>query len=93
MSEQATCYNCGDKIDPANTGRRDTCPKCDADTRVCYNCKFYDEQAYNECHETSADRVVEKDKGNFCDYFSLGGGKSSGGGTDDARKKLDDLFK
>jgi hypothetical protein len=52
-----------------NIGRREECPHCRADVHVCKNCNFYDPKAYNECRETSADVVREKDRANFCDYF------------------------
>ena len=35
------------------------------------NCDFYDAGAYNQCREPQAERVLEKEKGNFCDYFRL----------------------
>lgn len=94
MNPQATCYKCSNALDIAHVGRRDTCPNCDADVRVCYNCKFYDTKAYNECGEPSADRVVDKDKANFCDYFSAtANGKKGGKVENEALKKLNDLFK
>lgn len=62
--------------------RSDTCPHCRTDIRCCKMCDFYDTKAYNECRESNADRIVEKDKANFCDYFKLGGG-----GAGDAEKK------
>lgn len=94
MNPQATCYKCSKVLDSASVGRRDTCPACDADVRVCYNCKFYDAKAYNECAEPSADRVVDKDKANFCDYFSAGANSKQGGKIEnEALKKLNDLFK
>jgi len=34
-------------------------------------CKFYDPKSYNECKEFQADRVADKEKANFCDYFKL----------------------
>ncbi len=37
-------------------------------------CQFYDVKAYNECRESSADRIVDKEKANFCEYFKLGSG-------------------
>jgi hypothetical protein len=42
-----------------------------------------------------AERVVDKDRRNFCDYFYLEGtGRvKAGDSKEDARKKLDDLFK
>lgn len=51
-------------------GRGARCQRCGADLRCCSNCRFYDASAYNECGEPSAERVVEKDRANFCDYFS-----------------------
>ena len=50
-------------------GRGDNCLKCGFSLRVCRNCEHYDLKAYNECHEPSADRVVDKEKANFCDFF------------------------
>jgi len=34
-------------------------------------CKFFDPKSYNECRESQADRVPDKEKANFCDYFKL----------------------
>lgn len=82
--------NAGDFV-----GRRDSCAHCISDIHVCYNCKHYDPIVYNECREPQADRVVEKGKANFCDYFVLAGGnrKRSSESKEDSLKKLDDLFK
>ena len=68
------CFNCGSKftLDPNSIiGRRDECDSCGQDIRCCRNCQFYDRNSYNECRESSASRVVEKDKSNFCDFFQL----------------------
>ncbi|MGH7830448.1 MAG: hypothetical protein ACREP8_09755 [Candidatus Binatia bacterium] len=77
-------------------GRRDTCPQCSWDLHACYNCLHYDAQAYNECREPQAERVLEKDKSNFCDYFAprttpLPPGATSK--TDEVKAKFDALFK
>jgi hypothetical protein len=57
-------------------------------------CTFYDQTAYNECREPSADRIVEKEKANFCDFFCLKGvGENSGSAKDDLKNKFDSLFK
>lgn len=64
--------------------------------RVCKNCIHYDVRSYNECREPSAERVVDKENRNFCDYFSLSSGNQSkeiDSKKEDALKKLDDLFK
>ena len=96
MDTQATCHSCKKELDiTANeVGRRDECPFCSSDLRVCLNCKFYDPSMYNECREPNAERVLEKDRSNYCDYFSIGSeAADSKPPADDAKKKLDDLFK
>lgn len=74
-----------------------TCDRCRADVHVCRNCKFYDPKAYNECHEPQAERVVEKDRRNRCDFFVLAIGPLGSSNVDAekaaAKKKLEDLFK
>jgi hypothetical protein len=70
-----TCYNCGNKLDYIDPlvplSRQETCPKCYRDLRVCRMCVFYDQQSYNECSEPAAERVTEKMKSNFCNFFKL----------------------
>ncbi|MBF0190432.1 MAG: hypothetical protein HQL99_04700 [Magnetococcales bacterium] len=39
------------------------------ETRVCLNCRFHDTGSYNECRESVAERIVDKDRSNFCDFF------------------------
>jgi hypothetical protein len=57
-------------------------------------CQFYDPKAYNECRESSADRVVEKEKANFCDYFKIGSaGSEAEKQRQDAMAKAAALFK
>lgn len=70
MEVQLHCFSCNKEIKISDTvGRRDECPHCRADVHVCKNCEFYDAKVYNECRETSADVVREKDRANFCDFF------------------------
>lgn len=92
------CHSCKKETPVVDrVGRRDECPHCHADLHVCLNCQFYDSAAYNECHEGNAERVLEKDKSNYCDYFSVGAGlprpsAPTSNPTDDARRKLESLF-
>ena len=71
------CFSCGHELVFGHMpGRRDECIKCHADAHVCRNCKNYDPKVYNECRETQAEVVKERDRSNFCDYFDpapLGG--------------------
>jgi hypothetical protein len=55
--------------------RRAECERCAESLHSCRNCTFYDVSAYNECHETSAERVVDKLAANFCDFFAPAAGE------------------
>ena len=75
---------------------RDACSKCNFDLHSCVNCGHFSREAYNECREPQAERVLDKEKANYCDYFCahqgrdrLKGGKSK----DEYLKRLDGLFK
>jgi hypothetical protein len=92
---RVTCHVCSrtltyDDVLP----RGSTCESCGADLRCCRNCAFYDPTAYNECSEPSAERVLDKDRANFCDYFTAraqtGGGEQSA--DSGAKAELDRLF-
>ena len=89
------CAFCGEEIDiEGKVSRNDTCPHCSRDLRCCRQCKFYDPHAYNDCREVSAERIVDKERSNFCDYFLPAG--SPGGSVNtaqDAKKALEALFK
>lgn len=91
------CFFCQQEIKTNDRiGRQDSCPNCRFDLHICKNCGHYDTSAYNECHESQADRVVDKEKSNFCDYFVVGRGRASSAPTDpvaEAKKKLEALFK
>ena len=93
----SNCYRCGTSLDslPLPIGRRESCPQWNYDVRVCRNCKHYDPKSYNECRETMAERVVDKEKSNTCDYFVLGTASASDAknAAEEAMKKLNDLFK
>ena len=76
-------------------GRKDMCPFCNTDLRCCLNCRFYDARVYNQCRESQAERVLDKDRSNFCDYFLFRDTESGGEyeGKQTARDRLDSLFK
>lgn len=91
------CHRCGKEIvAEGTTSRRDTCPFCHADLHCCFQCAFYDPGAYNQCREPQAERVLEKERSNFCDYFRFADAPvrpASGGGTEKAKEKLEALFR
>jgi hypothetical protein len=90
------CFVCNVGVELAADGRvgfRDCCEGCGADLHICKNCRFYDETAYNECSESSAERVTDSERANRCDWFSASeeaGGKKLGS---NALDDLDGLFK
>jgi hypothetical protein len=45
--------------------------KCRGDLRVCLNCAHYDPRVAQQCRERRAEPVLEKDVGNFCEYFDF----------------------
>ena len=92
----ASCYKCNAQIElslDSDVGRSEECPKCFANIRCCKMCKFFDTKAYNECSEPMAERMLEKEKANFCDYFKLGSGETKGDSKDDLLAKANSLFK
>lgn len=89
----ANCFHCKKELDANNRpSRGESCPKCGSDVKVCLNCRFYDTGAYNQCREPSAERVVEKDRSNFCEFFELSGAPAKTPG-EDPLAKLKELFK
>ena len=89
------CWHCGQTLDALDFGRADSCKKCGKDTKVCKNCIYFDPMANNQCRESSADRVVDKERSNFCDWFkpSNGGGGSQAPSRDSLKAAADALFK
>lgn len=91
------CYHCAKEIpfaEDQDIGRSEDCPSCNTSLRCCRMCKFYDKSAYNECREPMADRVLDKEKANFCDFFKAGNAGHGGGSEkEDLLSKADALFK
>ena len=90
-----TCHACGKTVGSDGVvSRAALCDGCGAELRCCLNCRFHDKSAYNECAEPSAERVLEKDRANFCDYFAPRptGAPASSGGKAPALGDLERLF-
>jgi hypothetical protein len=95
------CWFCGSPItDPEPLGRSLRCGTCGKDLRVCRNCRFYLPGARGDCGEAQAEPAADKERGNFCDWFSLdsrfrsptaGEGKARNAAVS-ARSAFDDLF-
>lgn len=90
----ADCAYCRKEVPLSKPGRSDDCPHCAKPLHCCYQCRFYDPSAYNECRESQAERVVEKEKPNFCDYFVFDPQASRGlSSKEEALRKFESLFK
>jgi hypothetical protein len=90
------CHRCGAPLPAGRPSRRDACPSCGSDVRVCRNCAFHLAGAPNECREPSAERVADKERANFCEYFALGAAAAGLGPRErssGARDALDALFR
>ena len=93
MNGELICFSCGTKnsfVDRVSL--RDECEKCHEDLHVCKNCRFYDSGAYNECKESSADVVRDKERSNHCDYFTAGAGRFEADKKDELKKAAEALF-
>ena len=96
LKDQITCFHCQALLklefeEPVS--RREECHQCSSSIRCCKMCRFYDTSSYNECREPQADRIVDKEKANFCDFFELVGHKSDGGNKESLVAAAKALFK
>ncbi|MFH0845656.1 MAG: hypothetical protein ABIG67_09845 [Pseudomonadota bacterium] len=90
------CAFCSEDISiEGGVSRQDICPHCQRDLRCCKQCQFYDPASYNECREVSAERILDKERANFCDYFSLKGSEKGlySSKVTGAKAALEALFK
>jgi len=91
------CLACNHEIQLAageRVGFRDSCERCSADLHTCLQCAFHDPGAHNECRESNAERVADRERANRCDYFSpTAVGKTAADGRDKALGDLESLFK
>ena len=65
------CKKCGKPINQTSITRSSTCEFCGADLHSCVNCKFYSPGNHYDCKETVDELVKDKEKANFCDFFSV----------------------
>jgi hypothetical protein len=96
-SEPCVCFQCGAPYQAKDrVGRNAVCLRCGADLHCCLNCRHHNAHAHNECNETQAEWVRDKDRSNYCDYFDPkrgAGPANKDSSKDDARVRFDSLFK
>ncbi len=86
------CWKCHKETNIQKPVRGDECPLCHADLHVCKACEFYESGAHNDCRETSADFVSDKERSNFCDYFRASTKITAGAGGVDKATAAKDAF-
>jgi len=90
----SNCAFCNQEIEVVDkVFRKDQCPHCGEDLHCCKQCVYFELGRENDCREPRAERVVENERANFCDYFEFAGGDGVEESMDNAKKQLDDLFK
>ena len=93
------CHFCGTAIEnPREVYRSTTCPSCGKDLKICLNCRFYSPGAHWDCSESIDEMVRDKDRSNFCTFFSFrqstpgAKGATPPGAGGQAKRKIDELF-
>lgn len=96
MSE-IICFRCQKTLTGHDVGqkvfRTEECPHCQAPIRCCQMCKHYSPKDYNECHEPVAERILEKEKSNFCEFYVLAGDINKGPSKSSLVDSANSLFK
>ena len=92
---EGTCWSCGHPLAAADFGREARCPSCGKATHACRNCRFYAPGRANDCLEPIAERVIDKERPNFCDLFEpvRRGGPAAKPSADDLRAAAEALFR
>jgi hypothetical protein len=65
------CWFCGEPIKDETIGRSLRCEVCGKDLRSCRHCRSYLPGSRADCGEAKAEQVADKERANFCDWFSL----------------------
>jgi hypothetical protein len=89
------CWNCGHGLTRLDLGRESPCPGCGKPVHCCRNCRHYAPGRPNECMEPLVERVIDKLRANFCDYFEPSPKAAAGGAAPDAealRQAAEALF-
>ena len=88
------CHKCGGLLEfEVKMQRTDVCPHCAADLHCCKNCEYWEPGAHNQCRENIAEYVPDRERTNYCTFFTFKSGEREKLDRDAVRRKLDALFK
>ncbi len=93
---QGHCWHCGAALGSQDFGRETNCLSCGKPTRVCRNCRWFSSAATNQCREPMAERVLEKERANYCEFFEATLEPAAAGGDSEAaalQQTAEALFK
>ncbi len=66
------CYKCSKKLTfSPPIARSEVCPHCGSDVRCCKNCNHFSVGSQYDCKEHVQELISDKERANFCDWFSL----------------------
>ncbi len=90
------CAHCGAPY-TAPVYRNTLCDQCGKELKTCRNCRHFSPGAAYDCLEPVGELVADKDRANFCDWFtpSIGGKTAEAQSSDsqeEARKAFNSLF-
>lgn len=91
------CWKCGERLQRSRAPirRLDECQVCQAPLHVCRMCRHYDSRLINACRHDHADKVVEKEHANFCQFFRPRANANMSAvdrESNTSRMELDDIF-
>ncbi len=90
------CWHCGTGLTRVDYGRESVCPRCDKPTHCCRNCRHFAPGRPNECMEPQVERVIDKTRSNFCEWFEPANdaqAADTGTGPDALRTAAESLFR
>jgi len=72
MKKELACWHCGESLKDVPRPIRPSmrCPSCRADLHACRMCRHHDTRYIGDCAHEQADKVLDKEKANYCTYFS-----------------------
>lgn len=72
MSVEIACFRCGVSLASMSLplSRQDQCPSCSVYLHVCMMCGCFDKSVAKQCREDDAEEVHEKERANFCEWFT-----------------------
>lgn len=91
--EPLRCWRCGADLKrvPRPFSRFAECPACKVELHVCRMCRHYDLRYIGECNHEFADKVLQKEKANFCSHLKPSKRAYQGGEDSEKRKAEQEL--